>query len=138
MINWYKFFMAGNATITIKNTKTGRHFTYNVKQSRWKDTWWVVLKQHQGPDLYIGSLTSKRFNITPKSVLGKNDVRWRGFNWVWWHLVYKRPLPEYVEIRHCNTCGRCGRELTRPDSIDRGYGPMCAELLGLSEFAIPH
>ena len=28
-------------------------------------------------------------------------------------------------------CSCCGRELTRKESIDRGIGPICAELFGL-------
>jgi len=35
------------------------------------------------------------------------------------------PLPGVVH------CSRCGRRLTDPQSIRRGYGPECAQKLGI-------
>lgn len=35
------------------------------------------------------------------------------------------PLPDTVHCRHC------GRRLTDPKSVRRGYGPECAEKLGI-------
>lgn len=29
-------------------------------------------------------------------------------------------------------CKRCGRRLTNPKSIERGYGPVCAKKLGIA------
>jgi hypothetical protein len=37
--------------------------------------------------------------------------------------------PELV-VRHEGKCGRCGRTLTVPESIDRGIGPECAGKIG--------
>jgi len=33
------------------------------------------------------------------------------------------------ELRHAGRCGRCGRVLTVPESIDTGLGPTCAAKL---------
>ncbi|MGQ4872128.1 MAG: DUF6011 domain-containing protein, partial [Candidatus Thorarchaeota archaeon] len=37
--------------------------------------------------------------------------------------VYNVALPEKVRIWHEGKCGRCGRRLTVPESIESGYGP---------------
>jgi len=34
------------------------------------------------------------------------------------------------ELMHEGRCGRCGRPLTRPESIQSGIGPICATLGG--------
>lgn len=36
-----------------------------------------------------------------------------------------RRLPVYKEKGYSRTCIRCGRTLTNPKSIKRGYGPTC-------------
>ena len=43
--------------------------------------------------------------------------------------LYDDKIPEALEIRHEGSCGRCGRPLTVPSSIDRGIGPDCAALM---------
>lgn len=41
------------------------------------------------------------------------------------------PLDEAVAYgKHTGSCACCGRELTNPESIDRGIGPVCAEKYG--------
>ena len=35
------------------------------------------------------------------------------------------------EFRHEGRCGRCGRALTVPESIDTGFGPHCAAEMGV-------
>jgi hypothetical protein len=34
-------------------------------------------------------------------------------------------------VWHEGRCGRCGRKLTVPESIESGFGPECASILGL-------
>jgi hypothetical protein len=41
-------------------------------------------------------------------------------------MLEKHPLPGSVDVLHSGRCGRCGRTLTTPDSIERGLGPECA------------
>ena len=41
------------------------------------------------------------------------------------HHIIKRTLPEQFHVYHSGACGRCGRELTDPESIKLGIGPTC-------------
>jgi hypothetical protein len=49
-----------------------------------------------------------------------------------WETKYSGyQLPEQYSIKHCGACGRCGRKLTVPASIDTGLGPECAGIVGV-------
>lgn len=41
------------------------------------------------------------------------------------HHIVKGTLPEQFHVYHTGICGRCGRELTDPESIKAGIGPTC-------------
>jgi hypothetical protein len=43
------------------------------------------------------------------------------FGWAWRH-----PDSDKLEVWHEGRCGRCGRRLTVPESIESGLGPECA------------
>jgi hypothetical protein len=40
------------------------------------------------------------------------------------------PIPADLEIWHEGRCGKCGRTLTVPESIEHGFGPECWAKLG--------
>jgi hypothetical protein len=141
------YLLAGSATATIRNSRTGNRFTYRVRRPDDESPWFVSLLT--GPDngedyqhvatiffdeerasgrggsgryhLFGGYsfVPAKRFRGrgTPDSVLG--------FGWVLRRLLGGEELPEHVELWHDGTCGRCGRELTVPESIASGLGPVC-------------
>jgi len=44
--------------------------------------------------------------------------------------VNGRGLFEQAEVWHEDTCGRCGRKLTVPESVESGYGPECIKRVG--------
>ena len=50
----------------------------------------------------------------------------KAFNWCMRYLWAGKPLPEPARIFHMGRCGRCGRALTVPSSIESGLGPECA------------
>jgi hypothetical protein len=49
-----------------------------------------------------------------------------------WQVAYTGyVLPAGYSIKHIGRCGRCGNALTHPASLDTGFGPDCAEALGI-------
>jgi hypothetical protein len=91
-----------------------------------------------GPDTYayiaILRLTSGSLVATPASRVRPGAP---GFDAMAWfaRVLARTPYdqaPRDVIFRHEGKCGRCGRELTHPESIDTGIGPDCAQILGLS------
>lgn len=130
------FATAGNATLTIRSVRTNVRFTYKVTtpkdQEPGKPPIWFV-KVMDGPDnersySYLGNI---RHDLTydhgRKSRIRVDDPRELAFNWMWNRMVRpeRADLMEKMEVWHEGRCGRCGRKLTVPASIESGFGPEC-------------
>lgn len=124
------FALAGNATFTLQSERTGAHFTYLVQKGK-KDSgdqpaWFV--KVREGSDfVYLGMITGRlEFRRTAKSKVAEQAPRARAFRFFWEHVLAGN-LPPALHVCHTGLCGRCGRPLTHPDSIEAGIGPECAK-----------
>jgi hypothetical protein len=121
------FITAGRAVFTLQSVKTNTHFTYKVEAPRNGNDIRFV-KVLTGPDTYTyaGILTPKGIKQTGGSKIGPDAPSVKGLDWFLSHMD-----SDQVIFRHEGCCGRCGRPLTTPESIDRGIGPDCAEKMGL-------
>jgi len=125
--------MAGNATLTLSSRKTGAHYTVKVvapKDAKMGDTVRFV-RLLTGPEntidyTYVGMLRDGDFRLTAKSKLSADAPAVRAISYFAKHVLHGN-LPEQLEVRHEGSCGRCGRVLTVPESVDRGIGPECAK-----------
>tara|TARA_Y100000310_G_scaffold235395_1_gene238439 strand:- start:36 stop:449 length:414 start_codon:yes stop_codon:yes gene_type:complete len=124
-----EFVKAGNATFTLLNSETGNRFTFKVKKHDEKDLWFVLLLN--GPDnvhhfCYMGTIFGDgNFSLTKKSMLTNEAKSFKVFSWLVNMLNAGKALPECVKVFHENKCGRCGRKLTVPESVESGFGPEC-------------
>ena len=121
------FIKAGKAIFTVKNPQTGNHFTFRSKKLENQDVWFISVLT--GPNnnehyTYMGTLFGDTFRSTKNSKIGNDAPSFKAFSWIWAHLV-RNTLPRPVELYHESRCGRCGRRLTTPDSIETGFGPEC-------------
>lgn len=129
MKDWRLFIKAGHAIFTLENTKTGGRFTYKVTRAKqYTDVWYVSVLN--GPNnerdyLYIGSIRRTTFGLTPASRVTGNAKSFRVFEWLNRIANMGTDLPPNVKIWHANRCGRCGRALTVPESVEWGFGPEC-------------
>ena len=123
------FLFAGNARVTLASTKTGARFTYRVRASDDGNVHFVALLN--GPDNksdygYIGFVKNGKFfhggHKAKASGAAKSVV---AFGWAT-SFIHKGKLPPELEVWHEGRCGRCGRTLTVPTSIEIGLGPTCA------------
>ncbi len=133
-----EFMFAGRAVFTLLSTASGTRFTYRIKQSDDGKVFFVSLRS--GPDrwTYMG-IIGTNFNRQPtnlyqtiKSRVSVDTLSWRAFDWFYERLQISHKSLNYLEFWHEGHCGRCNRELTVPESIDRGLGPKCAEIMGVS------
>jgi hypothetical protein len=134
------FALAGNAILTLQSLKTGLHFTYKVRQAKDKQTgqpqpelYFVSLLSNGSPDDessfgYLGMIRGGQFSLTRASRATDGAASVKAFRFFW----ESTQLHEALVVRHEGRCGRCGRTLTVPESIDRGIGPDCAEQMGKS------
>lgn len=145
------FALAGSSHFTIRSTQTGVRFTYRVRaphphyNTEWerrawekRPIWFVAVLT--GPDNchhyeYIGQIRSSldgvAFDYGSKSRIGPQALSVSAFRWFWNAVVLPKNevLFRHVEVWHEGRCGRCGRMLTVPESIESGFGPDCAALM---------
>lgn len=133
------FVLAGKAIFTIDNGK-GTHYTYKVTHKeatgQYNESWFVSLLT--GPDntsnyTYLGMLNpfNGAVSLTRKSKFDDLTLPVRVIRWALNIIWSSKELPTGYNIRHEGRCGRCGRVLTVPESIDTGIGPECAKLMSV-------
>lgn len=142
------YLFGGNATFTIVSKATGRRFTYRVKSAaKDRDQNWSTNNQNRnfyfvsvltGGDnnssySYIGELiraepSGHRFNYRHgrKARLDTQALSVKGFMWFISQIEGHKEFEDRLEFWHEGSCGRCGRKLTVPSSIESGMGPECA------------
>ncbi len=127
-----EFVMAGKSIFTVENNN-GKRYTFKVTYSpangNFKPTWFISYLT--GPDnensyTYIGIVgTDGSIRLTSKSPPSESlpvaVARWT-LDVIWG----KKTMPISYKIQHAGRCGRCGRTLTVPESIESGIGPECS------------
>lgn len=141
-----RFVTAGNAYFTVRSLKTGTRYTFRVSQAKAKEGYcrWCrrdvcVCKQPffvsflSGPEntsdyTYLGWIKDNQFSTTKASARFADSVVFKAFAYVWRNLI-QHTMPPQTELWHEGRCGRCGRKLTVPASIEAGIGPECESMM---------
>ena len=133
-----EFVTAGKAYLTLVSGKTGARFTYRVsKMEREGQQAIYHVSGLTGPDNdahyeYLGTVFNERdFKRGRRSRIGFDAPIHRAFAYFWKALYQARAMPAELEVWHDGRCGRCGRHLTVPESVERGLGPDCAAMMGI-------
>ena len=127
------FVLAGNATITLVSLKTDKRYTFRIRKPNDETPHFVSVLF--GPDntedyQFLGSLFNQgqTYRHGRRSTVYEGDIRVLAWNYMWDRVLQGR-LPANLEVWHEGKCGRCGRALTVPESIERGIGPVCKTLM---------
>lgn len=134
------FVIAGRALFTVSNGR-GEHYTFRVNHTKGSDQyapcWFVSLLT--GPDnendySYIGKLDPETgaVGLTRASKIGEDAVSFKVLVWALKQLWTRKDLPAGYEINHEGRCGKCGRLLTVPESVQSGYGPECIRKMAVA------
>ena len=135
------FITAGRAIFTIKSGRTGQHITYRIKHreanGQFPPVWFVSVLT--GPDntndfTFMGILSTESGNVrlTGNTKYTEDSQPVRVLRWALRRIWNDLPLPDGYTIHHEGRCGKCGRVLTVPASIESGIGPECARQMTLS------
>jgi len=139
-----EFFAAGKATFTlavpsefVEAHGVKPHYTFKVEHAeangRWPENWFVKLlsgSDNETDYKTFGMLNPEtgQLRLTRKTNL--NDESWvvRLLRRVFANVY--AGTPERIEdagfhVHHEGRCGRCGRKLTVPSSVETGLGPVC-------------
>lgn len=149
-----EFLLAGRAIFTVDlpaGHSSGRpHVTYRVTTPpdgapNSGEIYFVSVLS--GPDneadyAYLGVLDPKTGSIrrTAKSRLAPDDFRFRLAVRVFLNILADNTqalTDAGWKLHHEGRCGRCGRLLTVPESIETGIGPECAAKLGIEMVQAP-
>lgn len=140
-----KFILAGNSEFVLYSTKTKGKFEYRMtrKNSRDKEDSYIYFLNTKidGEYMYAGVIWFDEKTQEFKFGQGKNGrVDYRHLNIRSLLFVLNKlnsgGIPQYCEVFHTGTCGRCGRKLTTPESILTGLGPECSKKVGIPRVKI--
>ena len=130
------FITSGNATGTLTSLKSGAHFTFKFRKVQDRnDRFFVSLLT--GPNneedysyaglMHIHSGSGHlSFQVTGKSCVGNDCISVKALRWALAKVNRGEALDPQGKFQHEGRCGRCGRKLTHPESIETGLGPECA------------
>jgi hypothetical protein len=128
--NAREYLLAGNAVVTFRNSSTGNRFTYKVRRPDDAHPHFVSIPGGGEGWTFMGTIfDSVTYRHGKRSSISRDSQSAKTFEWLWRNID---SLPAEIEIWHEGSCLRCGRQLTVPESIKRGYGSVCAELLGIA------
>ena len=123
--------LAGNATITLLSGNTDRHFTYKIKKAKNAENLYFINllsnSDNEKDYQYIGCYYSDTgyFHAT-KPWKDRASMTWPpSLRAIRFFLSKLYNIPANLHVYHEGRCGRCGRKLTTPESIERGLGPEC-------------
>lgn len=126
-----KFLTSKKPIFTIKSLATGQHYSYQLKSStqplrRTPSVSFVTANPLGSGSTYIGHI-SWAWLVLSSGV--KGDAQHPAFTPLHWYIkqLHKGSVPTAATLEHNGTCGKCGRPLTDPDSIQLGLGPTCAK-----------
>ena len=134
------FVMGGNSTFTVRSVKTGVRYTFKISKPDFEQKPWEPKKQEMhlvkvliGQDnendyLLFGKIVNNEFSLTKKAKEQGITYETGYVIAIMWVLknLFAGVEPKNTEIWHAGRCGRCGRKLTVPESIEIGLGPECA------------
>ena len=124
--NIIKFMFGGNCTFTIQNGNS--HYTYKIYRKQTNDNSKIyhlyLKKSNKGTYCGYFKIVNKKLTFKHNGkydIDGDNDQ----MNFLLKVIHERNNLPEDVHVCHCGRCAHCGRKLTDPKSMERGFGPEC-------------
>lgn len=127
--------MSGNAIVTM-TSPSGTHYTYYIR-APWQDdkndfegdVRFVYCLGTDGRWFYVGGLykNGTLFRSTRNSSVSMDSPSFKGALYL--VKMMNRDFETPMVVQHEGACGRCGRRLTDPVSIERGIGPKCYSFL---------
>lgn len=124
--NILKFMFAGKCRAIVYNTQPIKanisKFTYLIKKDKFTTHKWSVY--HYGAYCGYVVLYPEGYVYVPDTLPKDLQQHHKVFGYYLKYLQLNK-LPHHLHMLHENVCGRCGRALTDPESIQLGLGPIC-------------
>lgn len=131
-----EYINGGNATVTLVSKVTQDRRTFRVRESDDGRLFFVSALTGQNNDTdyqYLGTVCGHEYRHGRKSRIGADAPAAKAFAWFFAGLTaFPERVFEQVEVWHEGRCGRCGRKLTAPESVESGFGPECRQRAALT------
>lgn len=126
-----EFFTAGQAVFTVSNPKK-EHYTFRidaVNDLPHQPLFLHLLVSGSDNFQYIGMVDRETGYVktTKASKITEEATSFKVADWALRHAWAGKELPEGYKLQHEGKCGKCGRRLTHPTSLETGLGPECAK-----------
>jgi len=136
---WIKKKPGKKAVFTIVNDKTGTRVTFRTRKPKGFDRHMVDVlvggdnSPHSGDYQFVGTLGEDgTYRPSSKSKVEVQKKHLSEVVLTWTIGAAQHDRLHTIRVLHHGHCARCGRALTVPSSVDRGIGPDCAQLMGLT------
>jgi hypothetical protein len=126
-----RFCFGGHAHFTLESRVSGHHYTFEISKKEFggNEFWFAAVLANGDQYTYIGKIVAqKSIQFTAKSRLTKDAPAVKALGW-FLRVLAVGNIPDTVTVYHSGRCGCCGRELTDPESVRCGIGPVCRENL---------
>lgn len=139
------YMFGGRATVTFRSLSSGTHYTFKLVAPRSEkealkagkcdhfNVSFLFGQDNVNDYRYLGQVRGNKFSLTPASrQAGYNEQTpvYIAFQYAFSKLVADVPPADAkFEVWHEGKCGRCGRKLTVPESINTGFGPECVTMV---------
>lgn len=133
------FILAGKALFSVENSVTKNHLTFKVEKKEYskeekehaEDTgyrlpeiYFVKYCTQCEVFSYLGLIRDGEFSATKNSP-SVESTSFKGFEYIFNHYIKSNDHDSRLEFYHEGRCAYCGRIMTDPDSVKRGFGPTC-------------
>lgn len=130
------FVLAGRAVFTVSNP-AGERYTFRVTHKpaagKWAETWFAALltgPNNESDYTYLGIVEPEgKVRLTGKSPYPETALPVKVLAFALRVAWGVQKLPDGYAFHHEGKCGRCGRTLTVPESVESGIGPECAKMM---------
>ena len=118
------YILAGKSYVTFQNPTTGNRHTYKILKHKTDNVYFVHVLTSPDTYMFLGTILNYVFRHSKKSKVSTDARSLIVFDYVFYHLTMSS-LNNSIEIFHDGKCGKCGRQLTDPISVETGLGPYC-------------
>lgn len=123
---------AGRLTVTVTSKATQRHVTLKFRSTRRDGDEWPTVPFAEASHVYVEEYDGALVGVYRPYA---GSMTWapgatKEARWTVTHLLryLHGGFPALRAVAYIDAaafCGRCGDELTHPESIERGFGPVC-------------
>jgi hypothetical protein len=134
---------AGSLTATVTSRRSGDHITLRLRATRRAEgqaRTWPTVPFEEATHVFIDAYDGERVATyyPQKGKLWMEAGMTRPVQWTVVALLKFLAgmfplLAEQADLAEADLCGRCGRELTNPESLARGLGDDCAKAVADGE-----